>query len=109
VLDRGAVPRLCPVSLVTVDRSRVSENNNHGTLVIGVGGAIDVTITGSVVTQNGGTALFATGNATIRLAGTTVAQNAVGISALNPVESQGNNFIFGNATEGDVPNVVGSK
>lgn len=96
--------------LLTVDRCAVSRNlagfdvgNDTGTTY--------VTITGSTLAHNRNWAVSAGNNSTTRLAGTTIAQNAVGIQlqAGGVVESQGNNFIWGNTTNGPAPTVVGSK
>ena len=96
--------------LLTVDRCAVSRNVT-GFDVGNDSGSTYVTITGSTLAQNRGTALSAGSNSTTRLAGTTIAQNAVGIQPLagSVVESQGNNFIWGNTSNGPAPSVVGSK
>ena len=92
-------------ALIAIDRSSVSRNF-YGVDIGGVG-PIYATITGSTI-MNNGHGLTAEHGET-RLAGTTIAQNLIGIKSVGVVYSQGNNFIFGNATEGPAPTVVGSK
>lgn len=67
-----------------------------------------VAITHSVIASNE-TGLSAGTNSVTRLAASTITGNAQGISGSGTVESQGNNFIFGNALNGPAPSIVGSK
>jgi hypothetical protein len=63
------------------------------------------------VISNNNTGLKAGNYTETRLAASTITANAYGIdtAAGGIVQSQGNNFIFGNVTDGTVPTVFGSK
>lgn len=61
------------------------------------------------MSNNSGHGLYVGGGLEMRLAGTTIAQNATGIDGSGLVRSQGNNFTFGNTSDGPAPIVVGPK
>jgi len=63
------------------------------------------------VISNNNTGLLAGNYTETRLAASTITANASGISTApgGIVQSQGNNFIFGNVTDGTVPTIFGSK
>jgi hypothetical protein len=95
------------VILLTLDRCNVSRSVESG-VDIGNSSATYATITGSTIAQSP-IGLQVGPTSTARLAGSTIAQNLTGIVANGVVESQGNNFIWGNTSNGPAPTVVGSK
>lgn len=97
--------------LITVDRCGVSRNG-AGMVTTGTGATYVtyVTFAGSTIANNSTYGLRAGTGSEARLAGTTIAQNAIGIdNGGGVVQSQGNNFVVGNTSDGVVPIVVGSK
>ena len=100
--------------LLTLEGCELARNSTElrldGTL-----GTVYTTIANSNVGHSAGVGagigLEVRDGATVRLAATTVTQNATGIlvSGTGVVQSQGNNLIFGNTSDGPAPTVVGSK
>ncbi len=105
---RPAPPR---VILLTARSVRRVAQRTGFAVGIDNSGSTYATITGSTLAQNRGRPCRSGSNSTARLAGTTIAQNVDRHSALagGVVESQGNNFIWGNTNNGPAPTVVGSK
>jgi hypothetical protein len=62
-------------------------------------GSADVTITGAAFTFNG-TGINAGSNATVRIAGNTIAYNTTGLAGTGKIFSFGNNIIDANGTNG---------
>ena len=95
--------------LLTLDRCNVSRSVETG-IDIGNVSSTFTTITASTIAQNP-FGLQVGSNSAARLAGSTIAQNTTGIvlTSTGVVESQGNNFIWGNTNNGPTPTVVGSK
>lgn len=96
------------IVIIAIDRCSVSRNGS-GAVTTGPGTTY-MTFTGSTIANNAGYGLRVGTGSEGRLAGTTIAQNSIGIdNGGGVVQSQGNNFIFGNASDGVVPIFVGSK
>jgi hypothetical protein len=93
-----------------LESSNVSHNAGHGVSVGDPQGSSTVTIVGSTLTNNLD-GVFTTNLAKVRLTGTTITRNTTGIDYLagGIAESQGNNFIHGNTSDGTAPTIVGSK
>jgi hypothetical protein len=105
--DTGAGETL----LVTLDRCTVSRNGDKGVWAGSSGvGSTFLTIANSTLAQNGGAGLYASAASLTRLSSSKIVQNGIGIlDDGGGAQSQGDNFIFGNAVNGLVPTVVGSK
>jgi hypothetical protein len=93
----------------SVESSDVS-HNGQGVLAGVFAGTGTVSVSNSVVSQNGN-GISAQQGGIVTLAGTTVTRNTNGIvyGGTGVADSQGNNLISGNTTNGTAPTVVGSK
>lgn len=107
----GAAPLSAGSSTeLVLDSSIVSNNGGNGVSAGAPGGDATVTIVDSTLANNVD-GVFTTNGASVRLVGSTVTRNGTGISYAigGTVQSQGNNFIYGNTSDGTPPTLVGSK
>jgi hypothetical protein len=95
---------------VLVEGSSITNSSLHGLNVGDPHGTSLATVRDSTLAANFD-GIYATNAANVRLAGTSITRNTTGVNTSlgGFVQSQGNNFIYGNTSDGTVPTVVGSK
>jgi hypothetical protein len=107
----GVYPQLLSSSTeLLLESSTVSRNASHGVSVGDPQGSSTATIVGSTLANNLD-GVYTTNSANVRLVGTTITRNETGVddSQGGFAQSQGNNFIYGNTSDGTAPTVVGAK
>lgn len=96
------------ILLMACDRCNVSRNE-HGMTSSGAGLSY-IVFSGSTIANNAQAGLRPGAGTEARIGATTISQNTIGIdNGGGVVQSQGNNFVFGNASDGIAPIFVGSK
>jgi hypothetical protein len=95
---------------VTLEPTEISHSTANGAFVGDAAGTSTLMLNNCTIVYNG-TGVSTTDGALIRLVGTTISRNAVGIDYFTGglAESQGNNFIDGNTSNGTAPTIVGAK
>lgn len=98
------------VAEIAIESSSMSNNTDTGVVAGGFAGTAYVTIAGCMVAGNG-TGILTADTGVVRLSGSTITRNATGITYFSTgvAQSQGNNFIYGNTSDGTAPTIVGAK